>query len=213
MLLAAGVAMSFVLWSAAALAAAGPNARAGQNFTIVSAVIVNSDEKPLPGVPVDLFYPIVLDSGKVLASVRVTSSVTDGKGRIVLKTKNLPVLQKYSRSNDGWVNVDLLAGNRSLYLYRSVPRTFSAAGWIGTQDDGGSVDLGTLILAPGQPGVLPAKRQALLASSGGSNCTETILKVQFSRKVQTIVGELHRGQRHRHVQVRNTGAHPGRGDR
>jgi hypothetical protein len=175
---------------------ASPLAR-GAEPTIVEGRFVNGENEPLVGLRVLLYLTPPTSSRSRVRDRLVASSTTDEKGGFSLDAGNSSLLRKLGRSNDGWLNLDLLAGTSQLYLYRSLPRKFVRKGWTGTADARGSVDLGAVILAPGQPGVGPRKASFRIrparrpqSAVGAAACTQSS-SVQLGRTLYTLIGELH----------------------
>jgi hypothetical protein len=189
---ALGVAAAASSWLAAT-SLAGRSA----TTTIVQGTVVDAVGAPVVGATALLYYPLPVSSSGTARSILVASGLTDGKGAFSLTAENTPLLTKLAAPNDGWLNLDLLVANTRLYLYRSVPRRFEpTAGWRGTDDVDGSVDLGPLPLAPGKPGVgktsgkeKPHPR-SVQSSERALTCTDTTTS-STSVKLVTTVGELH----------------------
>jgi len=155
---------------------------------IVSGTVVDGSRRARSGLLVLLYLPIGLET-KTPKSLFVGSTKTDGSGRFVISTQNTSTLKTVAAANDRWLNLDLLVTSSDLTLYRAAARTFTGTAWAGPEDiRKGSVDLGTLSLALGQPGVGPKKSSRSV--QGAATCTETITFLSAAN-LGTIVGEVH----------------------
>ena len=104
---------------------------------IVSGTLVNSARQPVAGVMVDLYRPTT-------KPLRIGSATTDTRGRFVLRA--------VKPASGGWLKLDLLTGNSSLTVHKSVRRRFAGGRWFGPTKTG-TTALGVVILALGQPSV------------------------------------------------------------
>jgi hypothetical protein len=159
---------------------------------VVSGTIVDANKQALPSLQVVLMLA-PLTNATTFKSLLVGSTTTDAAGHFSIAAEVTPYFQKIASVNDGWLNFDLSAAGQGLAIYRSVPRQLVKGGWIGPPEDGGSVDVATLDLAPGQPGVGPIRRRSLKAAGGARrilSCSETTTLLATATLV-TTVGELH----------------------
>jgi hypothetical protein len=162
------------------------------NLVLATAVVLNADKEPVAGASVYAYY--APETATKFKAPPLATAVTDDGGRFTLTAKYTSTLKKLSAPNGGWLNVDLFVASGPLTLYVGAPRMFGPSGWIGPQV-GGSVDLGTLILAPGAPGVGGKGRTT---SVHRPRAPRTSAQVCFSLTTElqtavlwTIVGELH----------------------
>jgi hypothetical protein len=128
------VGLAVVSWIGAGTSWARTSAAAP---VIVSGTLVNSARQPVAGVTVDLYRPAT-------KPLRVGSATTDTHGRFVVRAAK--------PASAGWLKLDLLTGNSSLTMHKSVRRRFAAGRWFGPTKTG-TTALGVVILAPGQPSV------------------------------------------------------------
>jgi hypothetical protein len=160
-------------------------------------MIVDAEGRPVGGVLVRVVYPVMIAATKALKVIELQSATTADSGRFEINASNTGPLVKFGRLNDGWVNLDLVAVGSSLALYRGVSRRNEQGRWVGPPDDKGSVDLGVLRLALGEPGVGKARRNAAAArvrtpgSSARATCTRAGSKVLAIHKLATVVGSIH----------------------
>lgn len=197
-LIAAG---SAAAWAAGAPPERGPvphaPARAAQTNPIVSGTVVNATRRPVVGAEVDLDLLDVSSGLKVVPTIHVATAKTDARGRFRLFAEQTAEMKRIGARNDGWLNLDLLVLSGNLALDRSAPRKLEGTRWVAPDYlSSGSVDVGTLVLAKGRPGVGVLRgKVALFAPAGTAQiCTESTTTDSSEMTLPTPVGEVHRAQ-------------------
>ncbi len=174
----------------AASASPEPSSRGAEPAVIADGVVVDKKQNGLPGLPV-MLYAVTSPQKDRARSVVLDAVKTGEGGEFSLTVENSDALQALAKQNDGWVNLDYVAGRRSLHVYRSLPRKFVAEEWVGAEDENFSTSMGAVVLAPGQAGVGGSRKSSAgRKPAAAAACSETS-QVLSSKTLPTRIAELH----------------------
>jgi hypothetical protein len=167
------------------------------HFTIARGRLVDARGRGKVGT-IWLFAAQPVPVGKTQTGTLIASGKTDSAGNFDLESSGakLPPQAVYSRSS-GWTNLDLLASDGRLIMYRSIARTLYASQTLSAfMGPHNSVDLGEFTLVQGARGVRRIAAVESPSDVGKSDpvipCTETVTTVAETDR-PTVVGELHTG--------------------
>jgi hypothetical protein len=179
---------------------------ASNGFPIVSGRLVGANGLPIVG-HIWLYVSMpVARPGQTVQPPFLGDAPTDSKGSFSIAS-NKPQFVPFGlsadqnraalaaiRANGDWGNIDLIASDGKLVLYRSLARRVIAGARTGFASATGTLDIGDVTIAPVSAGVVKASPRTTGSAARinpGPTCVETVAAVGATVKAATVIGELY----------------------